>query len=111
MGYRLHYAQRYAPEWEGGYFNWDMDKWEDLFFARFNENGWKDENSDIFEVFRGDLEEYIKEIEGNPEDFNEFFPNDDSDKQQPNGYTNAQIIEVLREILTSDDDNIRLECF
>lgn len=112
MGYRLHYAQHYHPSWQGGYFNWDIDKWEDLFCEKFYPNGWRSENEDMYEVQRIDVQKYVDELKKLPaEDFNEFFPNDFTDKQQPNGYTNKQVIEILEEILLSDDDTIRLECF
>lgn len=110
MGYRVHYAQHYAPEWKGGYFNWNIEQWNDLFFARFSEGGWKDEHSDIYEVFRGDVEAYVKELkELKPEDKNEYFP--DVAGEPNSGYTNQEIINILEEILTSDDEYIRLECF
>lgn len=110
MGMRLHYAQHYAPEWKGGYFNWDSERWDDLFHSKFYENGWAKEDMSEYEVFRGDIKDYIKEIRRLPaDDFNEFFPNDD--KYQTNGYTNEQVIEVLEELLLSDDEHIRLEWF
>ena len=110
MGYRLHFAKHYAPKWEGGYFNWDLEKWQDLFYSKFYENGWKSEYEDIYEVDRKDVQDYIDEIkELFPEDKNEFFPDEKDEKDS--GYTNKQIIEILEDILTSEDDLIRLECF
>ena len=38
MGYRLHYAQHYAPQWEGGYFNWASDKFAEMVRGEFGEN-------------------------------------------------------------------------
>lgn len=112
MGYRLHYAQHYDPAWEGGFFNRDLDKWDNLFHERFEFNGWKEEGQDDYQVLRADVQDYVNELQGkDPEAFNQYFTNDDADKDQPNGYTNAQIIEVLESILTSDDDDIHLTCF
>lgn len=106
MGYRLYFAQHYAPDWKGGYFNHNFDNWELLFDAKFAENGWRAESEDQFEVERADVKAYVEELKkllyG---DINEFFPKDSEDS----GYTNAQIIELLEQILTSDDDTIRIE--
>jgi hypothetical protein len=107
MGYRLYYAQHYDPDWQGGYFNRDFDAWERLFDEKFAENGWHAENADIFEVSRADLQGYVNDLKELPaSDQNEFFGNE---KDPSEGYTNEQIIEILEEILTSDDDTIHIE--
>ncbi len=110
MGMRLHYAQHYAPQWEGGYFNWDADKWDALFRAKFRDNGWSNEDETEYEVDRQDILAYIEELhDEKPEAKNEFFHDDEG---EPNsGYTNEQIVQILEEILTSEDDTIRLEFF
>lgn len=107
MGYRLYFAQHYDPDWKGGFFNRDFDGWENLFDTKFAENGWRAEGADIFEVDRSDLQGYVNDLKEMPASAqNEFFGNEDSPSE---GYTNEQIIEVLEEILTSDDDMIRIE--
>lgn len=30
MGNRLHYAKKYEVEWDGGYFNWELDNVADI---------------------------------------------------------------------------------
>lgn len=109
MGYRLHYAQHYDPKWEGGYFNWDQEKWHNLFMAKFYDNGWTNEENTEYEVERDDVKAYIKELhDEDPNKKNEFFPDTDG---PDSGYTNEQVVEILEEILTSDDDSIRIEWF
>lgn len=109
MGYRLHYAKHYAPQWEGGYFNWKVEQWDNLFFEKFYQNGWKAENADEYEAQRSDIEAYIKELkELKPSDANEFFPGHNAD----NRYTNKEVIEVLEQILERcEDDSIHMEWF
>lgn len=100
MGHRLHFAQHFDPKWEGGMFNRDQNQWDELFYAKFWENGWYDE-SNAYEVYRDDVKAYIEEIRVSPEVKNEFIVD----------YTNEQVADNLEEILTSDDDNIRIEWF
>lgn len=102
MGYRLHYAQHYAPEWRGGYFNWGADKFAELFNDKFDESGWHSDNDDEFEIDRSDIENYLKELDALPaEDTHEYFSD----------YTNKEVADVFREILQSEDAVIRLEWF
>ena len=110
MGMRLHFAQHYDPQWQGGYFNWGGEQWDELFYAKFEENGWRSEDESYYEIQREDVKEYIADLKKLPgDDKNEFFP--DEEGHSNSGYTNDQIIYILEEILTSDDDNIRLEFF
>lgn len=104
MGYRLHYAQHYAPKWEGGYFNWKSEEFAQLFHDKFEENGWINDAEDEAEVYRPDVEKYIQELLKKPQEINEYFDGDE-------GYTNTEVAEAFTEILKSDDDNIRLEWF
>lgn len=108
MGYRLHFAQHYAPEFKGGAFNQRSEEWNDLFFAKFDENGWTNDENSEFEVLRSDVTAYIEELKKLPQDdTNEYFPKHGSETK----YSNKDVIGILEDILTSDDDTIRLEWF
>jgi hypothetical protein len=110
MGYRLYFAQHFNPDWKGGFLNRDFDKWDVLFYEKFSDNGYKDEDSSIYDIERKDVENYIEELKTLPSnDKNKFFQDDDDEPDS--GYTNAQVIEILETILTSDDDTIRIEWF
>jgi len=101
MGFRLHYAQHYAPEMKGGHFNRDESAWENLYNDRFAENGWHEESIWTYEVEREDLQAYVDEIKKSPEAINEYFTD----------YNNRLVAEKLDEVLTSDDDTIRIEWY
>lgn len=108
MGYRLHYAKHFDPQWQGGLFNHDSEKWSELFYAKFNENGWINDEGDQCEVYRADLESYIAELAKlKPNAKNEFFAGADGAS-----YTNKELATELQEILNgSEDEYIRMEWF
>jgi hypothetical protein len=103
LGYRLHFAKHFEVNWQGGFFSSDsVLPFEQLYYDKFYENGWKEEYADVFEVDRTDLTAYVKHLSTlKPKGKNKYFKED----------TNEQIIGVFEEVLTSDDDVIRLEWF
>lgn len=101
MGYRLHFARCYKPDWEGGFFNGDYDGWLNLFSDKFIANGWANESEDQFEVWRDDIDDYIESIKDSPQDKNEYFED----------YTNEQIVGIMKQCLVSYDEFIRMEWF
>lgn len=104
MGYRLHYAQHFEPNWQGGYFNWKSNLFADLVRAEF-ETAWYNDDESEFELERDDIVAYVKKLGKNPNAKNKFLSNTDDP------VTNKEMIEVFNEILKSDDNSIRLEWF
>jgi hypothetical protein len=101
MGYRLHYAQHYNPNWQGGFFGGMPNEWDALFHAKLEEDGWKAEYSDEYEVSRDVLYKYIETLHDNPDEKNEFFKE----------LTNKEVMDILSEFMKSDDEYIRIEWF
>lgn len=103
MGYRLHYAKTYHVDWQGGAFNHDTQEWSELFYAKFNDNGWITEDESQCEVWGEDMRKYIAELAKlKPKAKNEFFTE----------YTNEEVSQELTEIVEGcQDEYIRLEWF
>lgn len=103
MGARLHYAQHFDPDWQGGFFNRDLDAWDKLYEDKFVENGWRDENNlSHYAVARHDLVDYLSQLEyDGVGEMNEYFTD----------YTNQQVIDLLTQVLTSDDDLIHVSWY
>lgn len=102
MGYRLHAHKHYAPQFIGGCFNHDYENWSILFADKFSENGWQNEDETECEVYRPDLENYVKHLKTlQPNRKNHYFPD----------YTNIAVASELEELLQSEDEYIRMEWF
>lgn len=103
MGYRLHYAKHFAPDWQGGYFSGgEVDAFERLYYSRFAENGWMNEHEDQCEIDRDDIARYILHLKKlKPENKNYYMKD----------YTNAEFIEIMEDLLNSEDEMIRMEWF
>ena len=105
MGYRLHYAQSYQPQWKGGYFNWQSDCFASLVRSEFEQNYWMNEDETACELGRKDIHKYIKKLLNNPDQPNKYF---EGQTDQP---TNKEVAEVFSLILQSDDETIHMEWF
>lgn len=102
MGARLHYAQHFDPDWQGGFFNRDQQAWDNLFEDKFVENGWRDgKNTAHYAVDRNDLVDYLASLDLERDVHNEYFED----------YTNEQVIDLLTQVLTSDDDLIHVSWY
>lgn len=114
MGYRLHYAKQFKVEWDGGYFSGgDVDKVAELLMENC-ETFHSDENSDIWEVDKEELKEYIEQLKKTKmTSTNKYF--DESGKDMATeGYTNGDLVEILTEILEGSEPSesyIRMEWF
>lgn len=104
MGYRLHYAKHYDPDWRGGFFSGeDASQFENLYFDKFSGNGWSSENEDIFEIDRIDMKVYADSLKKlDPSRKNKYMTD----------YTNAELAQILEDILEgTEDEIIRIEWF
>lgn len=106
MGYRLHFAKVHKVEWDGGYFSGsELDQVAEMLVEEL-ESFWQDENSDIWEVNKEELKDYIGKLRS--------FPPADKHAYLKEDYTNQDMIEILTKILKNsepDEDYIRIEWF
>lgn len=98
MGYRLHYAKSYHIEYGGGYFNYKTQINQLLVEkcnAEFNNDS--PENSDILEVDREKLREFVSEIKSNPKTYQEYISKNGWD------YSLEDFIAMFEEMIEQSD--------
>lgn len=102
MGYYLHYAKHYAPDWETALGN--VDAWSNLYFEKFRDedDSWNNDEDSEFEVSKDSFKKYIKELLASPDDVNEFYTDT----------TNAELAADLQNIVDGcQDEVVHMECF
>lgn len=102
MGIRLHYAKHYEPEWSGGYFNWEHERFDELVEKEFTNYCNQSDDGSIIEIHRRDISQYVDRLSKLDQTaMHDIFID----------MTNEQIKHIMEEILTSEDDYIRMEWF